>query len=82
MKTVSRTYARDNYAEILDSVLEDREEVIIQSVGRPAAVVVALAEYESLRETLHILREPANSRRVLASIERLESGSSASSFDN
>ncbi|ACZ21355.1 prevent-host-death family protein [Sanguibacter keddieii DSM 10542] len=81
MKTVSQSYARDHYAEILDSVLEDREEIIIESVGRSAAVVVALAEYESLRETLHILREPANSRRVLASIKRLESGSSASSSD-
>jgi len=82
MKTVSLSYARDHYAEILDSLLEGREEIAIESEGRSAAVVVALAEYESLRETLHILREPANARRVLASIERLESGSSASSSDH
>jgi antitoxin YefM len=42
--------------------------------GREPAVVVALSEYESLKETAYLLRSPANARRLLASIERLEQG--------
>ncbi|MEL4506089.1 hypothetical protein AAEX63_14790 [Luteococcus sp. H138] len=35
---------------------------------------VSLADYESLRETAYLLRSPANARRLLDSIENLESG--------
>jgi antitoxin YefM len=37
-------------------------------------VIVALDDYQSLRETAYLLRNPANARRLLASIDRLESG--------
>jgi antitoxin YefM len=37
-------------------------------------VMLSLAEYESLQETAHLLRSPANARRLLKSIESLESG--------
>jgi antitoxin YefM len=35
-------------------------------------VIVALADYESLKETAYLLRSPENARRLLASIDRLE----------
>jgi antitoxin YefM len=37
-------------------------------------VVVALSEYESLKETAYLPRSPANARRLLAAIEQLEAG--------
>jgi antitoxin YefM len=37
-------------------------------------VIVALDDYESLKETAYLLRSPANARRLLASIDRLENG--------
>lgn len=79
MKTVSEAYAREHLAEIFDSVLDLREGVVIDRAGRDAVVVVALADYESSRETLHLLEEPVDARRLLASIERLESGPGAES---
>lgn len=36
--------------------------------------MVALDDYESLKETAYLLRNPASARRLLASIERLEHG--------
>lgn len=36
--------------------------------------MVALDEYESLKETAYLLRSPENARRLLASIDRLEHG--------
>ncbi|MHA6629228.1 type II toxin-antitoxin system Phd/YefM family antitoxin [Pseudonocardia sichuanensis] len=36
--------------------------------------MVSLEDYESLKETAYLLRSPENARRLLASIESLESG--------
>ncbi|NNG40951.1 type II toxin-antitoxin system prevent-host-death family antitoxin [Flexivirga sp. ID2601S] len=74
MKTMSYTESRARYAEVLDSVVEDREEVVITRAGHDPAVIVSLDDYESLKETAYLLRSPANARRLLASIDELESG--------
>jgi antitoxin YefM len=37
-------------------------------------VIVSLDDYESLKETAYLLRSPENVRRLISSIERLESG--------
>jgi len=36
--------------------------------------MLSLAEYESLEETLHLLRDPANAERLLQSINEVEAG--------
>lgn len=77
MKTVTYSESRANYAATLDSVLEDREEVVITRAGKDPVVLVALDDYESLKETAYLLRNPANARRLLESIDRLESGGGA-----
>jgi antitoxin YefM len=74
MRTMSYSESRARYAEVLDAVVDDREEVVITRAGREPAVIVSLEDYESLKETAHLLRSPSNARRLLAAIERLESG--------
>lgn len=74
MKTMSYSESRARYAETLDSVTDDREEVVITRSGHEPVVMVALDDYESLRETAYLLKSPENARRVLGAIERLESG--------
>jgi antitoxin YefM len=77
MRTISYSESRANYAATLDAVLDDREEVVVTRAGKDPVVIVALDDYESLKETAYLLRNPANARRLLASIERLESGQGA-----
>lgn len=77
MKTLTYTQSRAHYAETLDAVVADREEVVITRTGHEPVVIVSLADYESLRETAYLLQNPANARRLLASIERLEGGQGA-----
>lgn len=74
MKTMSYTESRARYAEVLDGVVNDREEVVITRAGHDPVVIVSLAEYESLRETAYLMRSPANARRLLDAMERLEAG--------
>jgi antitoxin YefM len=74
MKTMSYTESRARYAEMLDGVINDREEVIITRAGHEPVVVVSLEDYESLKETAYLMRSPANARRLLDAMERLEAG--------
>lgn len=74
MRTMSYTESRARYAEVLDRVVNDREEVVITRAGHAPVVIVALEEFESLRETAYLMRSPANARRLLDAMERLESG--------
>ena len=74
MKTMSYTETRARYAEVLDGVTQDREEVIVTRAGHDPVVIVSLDDYESLRETAYLMRSPANARRLLDAMERLEAG--------
>ncbi|PMC75848.1 MULTISPECIES: type II toxin-antitoxin system Phd/YefM family antitoxin [unclassified Brachybacterium] len=74
MQTMSYSESRARYAEVLDRVVDDREEVVITRSGRESAVIVSLEDYQSLRETAYLLRSPANARRLLTAMEELERG--------
>ena len=74
MRTMSYTESRARYAEVLDSVVNDREEVVITRAGHEPVVIVSLEDYESMRETAYLMRSPANARRLLDAMERLGSG--------
>jgi antitoxin YefM len=78
VKTMSYTESRARYAEVLDGVVNDREEVVITRAGHEPVVIVSLADFESLRETAYLMRSPANARRLLDAMERLESGAGES----
>ena len=72
MRTMSYTESRARYAEVLDSVVNDREEVVVTRSGHEPVVIVSLDEFEALRETAYLMRSPRNARRLLDAMERLE----------
>ena len=74
MKAISFAQAQAEFAKTLDTVIDDREETIVVRDGHESVVIVALDEYESLKETAYLLSSPANARRLLASINELENG--------
>ena len=74
MRTLTFSQSRARYAETLDAVVNDREEVVVTRVGHEPVVIVSLEDYQSLKETAYLLQNPANARRLLRSIDRLENG--------
>jgi antitoxin YefM len=74
MRTMTYSETRAHFAEVLNRVADDREEVVVTRSGREDVVIVSREDYESLRETAYLLRNPANARRLLAAISRLENG--------
>jgi len=74
VKTMTYSESRARYAEVLNAVTDDREEIVITRAGHDPVVIVSLEDYESLKETAYLLRSPANARRLLASIDELANG--------
>ena len=72
MRTMPYLEARAHFAEVLNRVVDDREELVVTRSGQEDVVIVPRADYESLWEIAHLLGNPANARRLLAAIERLE----------
>ncbi len=68
------TQARAGLAELLDRVTDDREVVMILRRGRAPVALVAADELSALLETAHLLRSPANARRLLAALRRALEG--------
>ena len=74
MRPMTYSESRARYAETLNAVVDDREEVVITRAGHEPVVIVSLDDYEALKESAYLLRSPENARRLLASIGRLEGG--------
>ena len=72
MGHVSYTELRQNLKRHLDSVCDSRAPLVVTRQNGEPVVMISLAEYESLEETLHLLRDPANAERLLQSIAEAE----------
>lgn len=74
MRTVNFTELRSNLAAELDSVINDAEELVVTRSGHEPVVIVSLAEYQSMKETEYLLRNPNNAAALRRSIAELEHG--------
>ncbi len=75
--------ARQHLADYWRRVEEDREAVIISRRGHEDVALVAADELAGLLETAHLLRSPANARRLLTALARaLDEDGSPSTLDD
>ena len=74
MTTLSYTEARDRLASAWDETVATREPIVLERRGHESVVLVPLDEWSGVLETAHLLRSPANARRLLGAIKRLEKG--------
>ena len=67
--------------ELVAGVLEREEEVVVTRNGKPAAILVNIAEYERLIETLDVLSDPDLMRQIRASERYFARGGKGLSFE-
>ncbi len=58
----------------MDNVVNDAECTIITRRNAEDAVVMSLESYNSLMETVHLLKSPANAAHLAESIDQYKSG--------
>ena len=74
MDVLTYSDTRANLKEVMDRVVGDRTPVIITRQKAEAVVMVSLADWNAMEETLHLLSTPANAESLRASIAELDAG--------
>ncbi len=74
MRIVSFTEARNGLKAVLDAVVNDADTTVITRRDAEDAVVMSLDYYNSLMETVHLLRSPKNAEHLTRSIEQYRAG--------
>ena len=70
---ITASEARKNLFPLIEQVNNDRTPVEITS-RRGDAVLLSRADYDALEETAHLLRAPANAKRLIESLHQALSG--------
>ncbi len=73
MTATSATEARRTLYALIERVNDDRDPIEILS-KRGDAILMAADEYRSLVETAHLLRSPANAKRLFESMDQARRG--------
>ncbi|WP_280570875.1 type II toxin-antitoxin system prevent-host-death family antitoxin, partial [Chromohalobacter sp. 296-RDG] len=74
MRIISFTDARNGLKAVLDGVVNDADTTVITRRDSEDAVVMSLDYYNSLMETVHLLRSPANAEHLSKSIAQYKAG--------
>jgi len=74
MQIISFTEARNGLKSVLDRVVNDADCTVITRRDSEDAVVMSLDYYDSLMETVYLLKSPANAEHLRKSIEQFNQG--------
>jgi antitoxin YefM len=74
MSRVSYTDLRSNLAKYMDEVCDNRATLTVTRQNARSVVMLSEEEYESMLETLHLLRSPANAAHLLRGLKEAEAG--------
>ncbi len=74
MRIINYSEARNSLKKVLDQVVMDADYTIITRRDAPDAVLMSLDTYNSLMETVHLLKSPANAEHLSRSIKQYEQG--------
>ncbi len=76
MIAANYTEFRTGLKNYLDNVENNNETLIIKRGTGKGTVLISLAEYNSIMETLHLLSSKKNAKRLFESIEQMKTGKS------
>jgi antitoxin YefM len=74
MRVVNFSEARNSLKQVIDQVVEDADFTVISRRDAPDAVVMSLDTFNSMMETTHLLRSPANAQHLAQSIAQYREG--------
>lgn len=74
MQIINYSEARQNFKAVLDRVVDDQDCTVITRSGVEDAVIMSKSHYDSVMETLHLVRSSANAQHLIEAIARDKAG--------
>ncbi len=74
MEIINYSEARQNFKAVLDRVKNDQDCTVITRGGVEDAVIMSKSHYDSIMETLYLVRAPANAQYLMDAIARDKAG--------
>ena len=74
MRAITYTSARNNLAGTMKKVCDDHAPIIVTRKNNEAVILMSLEDYEALTETAYLMQSPKNAKRLINSIEELNTG--------
>jgi antitoxin YefM len=74
MNILTFSEARAGLKAVMDDVCTDHSPTVITRQSGESVVMLSLADFNSIEETLYLLSSPKNASRLLASFEQLKAG--------
>lgn len=74
MNVITFTDTRANLKDVMDRVVADHAPVVISRQKAPAVVMVSLADWNAMEETMHLVSSPANAARLMESLAEMDAG--------
>ncbi len=81
MTTLPLAEVRNRLSALVDEVSRTHDTLTITRNGIPAAVVLAIDDYESVMETLALMNDPADQARLAEAEDSIASGEVTSGED-
>ena len=74
MRIINFSEARNGFKGVLDQAVADEDFTVITRRDAPDAVLMSLNTFNSLMDTVHLLKTPANAAHLTTSIAQYRSG--------
>lgn len=74
MDVLTYSDTRANLKEVMERVVDNRTPVLVTRQKAEAVVMVSLADWNAMEETLHLLSSTTNARRLHDAIRQLDAG--------
>lgn len=74
MKVINFSEARNNFKKVIDDVVKDADYTIITRRNSEDAIVMSLDTFNSIMETVHLFKSPANVKHLSKSIGQYRKG--------
>jgi antitoxin YefM len=77
MDVLTFTDTRKHLKDVMDRVVENHTPTLITRQKAEAVVMVSLADWNAMEETVHLMASRSNAARLTESIEELDAGRGA-----
>jgi len=74
MNVITFSDARASLKTVMDDVCKDHNPTVVTRVSGDHVVMLSLADFNSMEETMYLLSSPKNANRLMESIAQLKTG--------